>query len=175
MASIQAKKGKKGISYYVVYSYQEKQRNGSIKNKLRWLKAGDTKSEAEVMLREFKEQYRHNRNSFNKFESIPLSDFIHNEFLPWCKARKSEKGLHATRFSLETFSSFFRQYSTTRYRRSFNRTVHHVAKAPQGRESGFQSNSKYRFNLPFPMLKKSERMSIYYGKYLRLCTQVKRK
>ena len=103
MACIQTKEGKNGKTYYIVYSYQEADRWGQRKNKVKWLKAGKTKTEAKLALQEFNKQYKEKRHSFNTNKNILFQEFINLQFLPWCKPRKSEDGNRATTRSLNYF------------------------------------------------------------------------
>jgi site-specific recombinase XerD len=106
MAVIKAIKGKKGLTYYLVYSYQEYTKEGKKKNKIKWEKAGKTKMEADQALRNFNKKYVPNRQSFNQYEPTLFSDYIENQFLPWCKARKSPEGYIATKNCINRVSNY---------------------------------------------------------------------
>ncbi len=107
MATIKAKKGKKGTTYYLVYSFQETARSGSTQNKVKWVKVGATKTEAETALREFNREHKKNRFAFNRKESILFDTFVTSEFLPWCKTRKSEDSYNSTQNALLRIGKFW--------------------------------------------------------------------
>lgn len=106
MASIQSKKGKQGKTYYIVTSQSVIGRYGISKRKRIWHKVGKSKSEAESVLREFKKNPTFS-TSTKGFEPIKFQNFVIEEFLPWCKSRKSDEGYVATKRSLALISDFF--------------------------------------------------------------------
>ena len=108
MASIKAKKGKKDrLTYYITHSYQEYALNGSKKNKVKWIKIGTSKVEADQALREFHREYKTNRNQFTKIESMLFSRFVEDKFIPWCEARKGDRSFRATKDSLNLLCRYF--------------------------------------------------------------------
>ncbi|MSR89298.1 MAG: site-specific integrase [Candidatus Margulisbacteria bacterium] len=107
MATIKAKKGKKGLTYYLVYSYQEKTREGASKNKIKWQKVGNSKTDADTALREFARQHKQNSTLFNTIETTSFHTFVEQEFLPYCKARKTDRGYRASKDSLTTVLRHF--------------------------------------------------------------------
>jgi len=107
MATLSEKKGKKGITYFIVYRFKEHQKDGLIKNKKKWVRIGNNKREAQQALRDFNREYDQNKNQFNKMECSLFSDFVHQEFLPWCKVRKSDDSYIETKRSLEIIGNYF--------------------------------------------------------------------
>ncbi len=57
MARIKAKKSKRGTTYYLVYSLREKAVDGSAKKKVKRIKVGSIRPEAESALREFNREH----------------------------------------------------------------------------------------------------------------------
>ncbi len=136
MSNLTARKGKKGTTYYLRYSYSEHSYNGKKTFKVKSIKAGDSKSEALNFQRQFDKQYRGNRDSFNQLESKKLFDYIQNEFLPWSETHKSLNTHEITKRSLIYWMNFLgdiylseinvkrvEQYIIMRSKKASNRTV----------------------------------------------------
>lgn len=107
MATLRVIDGVKGKTYYLIYSFAEYSNKGKKEFKIKWLKAGKTKAEAEEFQRQFNREYNNNREQFNKHESIKFHDFVNNEFLPWSKAHKAKKTHEMTESALTRFMNYF--------------------------------------------------------------------
>ncbi len=107
MAFIKSKEGKKGTTYYIVYNQKVRLDDGVMTSKKKWLKIGASKTEAQRALRQFEKELRESPSRFVSNESVLLSAFLDEEFLPWCKARKTEKEYNRTAFTLGIMGNYF--------------------------------------------------------------------
>ena len=90
MAFIKSKQGKRGTTYYIVYNQKVRLANGSQTIKKKWLKVGKTKTQAHQALRQFEKEIREKPEKFTATETILFTDFVSDEFLPWCSTRKTK-------------------------------------------------------------------------------------
>lgn len=107
MAFIRSKEGKNGLTYYIVYNQKIRLADGSQKTKKKWLKVGKTKTEAQQALRQFEKELRERPSDFMAKETVLFSWFVLDEFLPWCKARKTDSEYSRTVFAMELMSNYF--------------------------------------------------------------------
>jgi len=107
MAFIRSKEGKNDLTYYIVYNQKIRLADGSQKTKKKWLKVGKTKTEAQQALRQFEKELRERPSDFMAKETVLFSRFVLDEFLPWCKARKTESEYSRTVFAMELMSNYF--------------------------------------------------------------------
>ena len=107
MAFIKAKEGKKGITYYIVFNQKVRLSDGSESTKKKWIKVGKSKADAERALRQFKKELKENPKNFSARESVLFKQFVIDEFLPWCKLRKTEKEYRRTKHALDLMMNYF--------------------------------------------------------------------
>ncbi len=107
MSSIYKKKNKRSTSYYLSYRHTEYSRDGRLTDKQKSIHAGKTQAEANAFQREFDRQYKNNKESFNKNESILFSLYLVQDFLPWAKIRKSAKTFGMNEYHLKLILDFF--------------------------------------------------------------------
>ena len=107
MAFIKAKEGKKGITYYIVFNQKVRLSDGAESTKKKWIKVGKSKADAERALRQFKKELKENPKNFSARESVLFKQFVIDEFLPWCKLRKTEKEYRRTKHALDLMMNYF--------------------------------------------------------------------
>lgn len=107
MGFIKSKEGKKGTTFYVVYNQKVRLPDGSITCKKKWLNVGKNKTEAKQALRQFDKEQREKPEQFISKKSICFQTFVDQEFLPWCKTRKTYKEYRRTYYTMLLIKNYF--------------------------------------------------------------------
>lgn len=107
MAFIKEVPGKKSKTYYIVFNQKVRQSDGTVVFKKKWLKVGHSKSEAKQALRQFEKEFKENRSRFQAKESVLFSQFVNEDFLPWCKSRKTKSEYGRTVHSMNLMINYF--------------------------------------------------------------------
>jgi site-specific recombinase XerD len=107
MAVIKTKQGKKGLTYYIVYNQKVRFSDGTETSKKKWLKVGNTQSAAQQALRQFKKEIKENPDYFISKNTVLFSSFVIEEYLPWCKTRKTKAQFERTAYAMNLIINYF--------------------------------------------------------------------
>ena len=107
MEFIKSKQGKKGLTYYIAYNQKVRLSDGSQTTKKKWLKVGNTKTEAQQALRQFEKEIKEKPSNFLAKESMQFDLFTQKEYLPWCKTRKTKSQFERNKHSMGLLINYF--------------------------------------------------------------------